>query len=67
MYMPQMAIELCTAFCEDKGFIYAGMQYSAECYCGNTFIEHSGTGCDSPCAGNPNQNVEGRTETRYMF
>jgi hypothetical protein len=59
LYMPQMTLESCTAFCADKGFIYAGMQYSAECYCGNTYAAFPITGCDSPCAGNAAQKCGG--------
>jgi len=46
----------CISFCSGKGYTYAGVEYSNECYCGDT-IAASGalstaTDCNMPCAGN---------------
>ncbi|KAJ4324077.1 hypothetical protein N0V84_004043 [Fusarium piperis] len=31
-----MTNEMCVAFCQAGGYLYAGTEYSQECYCGNT-------------------------------
>ncbi|OBZ73298.1 putative fungistatic metabolite [Grifola frondosa] len=54
-----MTVESCVAFCAGQSFIYAGVEYAQECWCGNT-IANGGTNvtdtdCDSPCTGNPNE------------
>ena len=46
----------CVDFCGSIGFKYAGVQYGAECFCGNK-IGKSGEvapeeDCNMPCAGN---------------
>ncbi|PFH53643.1 copper radical oxidase [Amanita thiersii Skay4041] len=51
-----MTIEACISFCESNHFIYAGTEYSAECYCGNV-LQNGGahtadTDCNMPCSGN---------------
>ncbi|KAL8752627.1 MAG: hypothetical protein Q9184_005668, partial [Pyrenodesmia sp. 2 TL-2023] len=51
-----MTVEICAAFC--KGYTYMGVEYSSECYCGDTI----GTGaalvtdgrCSMTCAGDKN-------------
>ncbi|KAI0782062.1 hypothetical protein C8Q75DRAFT_539770 [Abortiporus biennis] len=51
----------CAAFCGQKGFKYAGVEWSQECYCGNSF-SNSASGatlaaptCNMPCKGNEYQ------------
>ncbi|KAF2467278.1 putative glyoxal oxidase precursor [Lindgomyces ingoldianus] len=49
----------CIQFCAAKGFYYAGTEYSAECYCGNSFM-NGGTianvdDCNMACNGNANE------------
>ncbi|KAK4100774.1 hypothetical protein N658DRAFT_507454 [Parathielavia hyrcaniae] len=34
-----MTNERCTAFCEARGFAYAGSEWRRECWCGNSFAE----------------------------
>ncbi|RDB16324.1 hypothetical protein Hypma_003017 [Hypsizygus marmoreus] len=53
-----MTVESCIAFCDDLGFVWAGVEYGKECYCGNlvaygnpTFLAE----CNQPCTGNPAQ------------
>lgn len=52
-----MTIELCAAYC--ASFNYFGVEYSSECYCGNTI--HNGTtldvsgGCNMACAGSSSE------------
>ena len=53
-----MTIELCTAACKSGGYTLAGLEYSGECYCDNSY--HNGGGpapdgnalCNMPCNGN---------------
>ncbi|CAD0023807.1 unnamed protein product [Aureobasidium pullulans] len=52
-----MTVETCIAFCEGKGYSYAGLEYASQCYCGNSVASDRApvTGvlgnCFSPCAG----------------
>ncbi|KAF5348257.1 hypothetical protein D9756_010540 [Leucocoprinus leucothites] len=51
-----MTTESCIQFCGSKGYIYAGTEYGAECYCDNS-IKHGGakvaaTECNMACTGN---------------
>ncbi|KAI9045978.1 DUF1996 and WSC domain-containing protein [Aspergillus affinis] len=32
----KMTVERCTEFCSSKGYDYAGLEYSSECYCDNS-------------------------------
>ncbi|KAF8577851.1 copper radical oxidase [Ramaria rubella] len=54
-----MTQELCTAFCDTGSFIFSGVEFAQECYCGNE-IENGGvnttiTDCSTPCVGNPQE------------
>ncbi|KAI0058608.1 copper radical oxidase [Artomyces pyxidatus] len=54
-----MTVENCVAFCDKQNFIFAGVEFAQECYCGD-IIGNGGTNatateCDSPCTGNPNE------------
>lgn len=55
-----MTVESCTSSCQAGGFALAGVEYSHECYCGNSF-SNGGTqqkdmsGCNMPCAGNASE------------
>lgn len=49
-----MTVELCTAYCQSKGFSFAGVEYSQECYCDNSLASTSqsnATGCTMVCKG----------------
>ncbi|KIJ67360.1 copper radical oxidase [Hydnomerulius pinastri MD-312] len=54
-----VSVETCTAACYSAGYPLAGMEYSAECYCGLTIDNGSGptplTNCDMTCAGNSSE------------
>ncbi|WWC90941.1 uncharacterized protein L201_005879 [Kwoniella dendrophila CBS 6074] len=55
-----MTLEKCTSFCADKGFAFAGLEYSSECYCGNSLVNGATLGafstqCNMPCSGNAKQ------------
>ena len=44
-----MTIEACVNFCTSKDFPYAGVEYSAECYCGTSLAATSAKVADSDC------------------
>ncbi len=50
-----MTIEACLNFCVSKGFAYAGVEYSVECYCGTslaaTSTQVADSDCNMPCSG----------------
>lgn len=50
-----MTTESCISFCDAQGFVYAGTEFSQECYCGD-FFANGGTNttasdCNMPCSG----------------
>jgi hypothetical protein len=48
--------EACTAICRDKGFKYAGVEWSVSCLCGDSY-DHYGTAnnCDMACPGDSSE------------
>ncbi|KAJ4172166.1 hypothetical protein NW754_002354 [Fusarium falciforme] len=52
-----LTAESCVAFCSDGGFAYAGMEYTAECFCGNTRPTNQAAeaDCSMPCSGDSSQ------------
>jgi len=54
-----MTIETCIDFCETRGFAYAGVEYSVECFCGNSLApaasQVSASQCNMACAGDSTQ------------
>ncbi|KAF2007335.1 copper radical oxidase [Amniculicola lignicola CBS 123094] len=54
----------CVQFCASKGFYYAGTEYSAECYCGDSLknygakVDNAGD-CNMPCNGNATEQCGG--------
>ncbi|KAJ8597264.1 copper radical oxidase-like protein [Rhizopogon salebrosus TDB-379] len=53
-----MTVESCINFCStgSNAYVYAGVEYAQECYCGNYFSSGatnvSSSDCDMPCDGN---------------
>ncbi|KAI9457229.1 copper radical oxidase [Lactarius psammicola] len=45
-----MTVESCVTFCNDQNFIYAGVEYGQECYCGNTISHGSASVASSDCS-----------------
>ncbi|XP_074649121.1 uncharacterized protein LOC141904433 [Tubulanus polymorphus] len=49
----------CLTECQTRGYVYAGLQYSEECFCGRSYGKHGGrradTECGMKCAGNSDQ------------
>ncbi|KAI0207010.1 WSC domain-containing protein [Astrocystis sublimbata] len=58
---PDMTVEKCISACDGKGYKYAGLEYSSQCFCGNSIpddrMPKNGTvgDCSMPCAGNANE------------
>jgi len=53
-----MTVQACQVACREAGYIYAGLEYSRECWCGNAFanggvyLGPDGTNrCTDSCAG----------------
>ena len=50
-----MTVALCTSACKSGGYTYAGVEYSGECYCGNSITAPGAPatdGCNMLCNGN---------------
>lgn len=64
-YPGTMTVELCTSACKSAGYVYAGVEYGGECYCGNSFSNGGGpapdgsAGCNMACAGNAQETCGG--------
>ena len=53
-----MTVAGCTAKCQSLGYLYAGVEYAQECYCGNQIANGGSSissGCNMPCAGNSSE------------
>ena len=50
-----MTVESCITFCDDNDYIYAGLEWYQECYCGNFILnggaETTSSDCSFPCTG----------------
>ncbi len=52
----QLTTEKCVSLCREKGFQYAGTQYSKWCFCGNSYGRFGqAKNCNTRCAGNDAQ------------
>jgi hypothetical protein len=52
--------ETCLQFCQQRGFTYAGTQYSSWCFCGNSYGRSGiANNCDMKCSGNASQTCGG--------
>ncbi|GKT55210.1 wsc domain-containing protein [Colletotrichum tofieldiae] len=55
----QMTNDVCTNYCYNKGFSYAGTEWYNECYCGNALAKGgvlaNEADCTTPCSGNATQ------------
>ncbi|KAG8871579.1 hypothetical protein FRC20_010402 [Serendipita sp. 405] len=52
-----MTVEKCLDACNASGFEYAGVEWSQECFCGQSAPSQVATDgrCDMPCKGNPSE------------
>ena len=59
--MDPITVSSCIAQCKSQGSTYAGVEYGAQCFCGNTVspdrmpTDSSWSQCDMPCAGDGSQ------------
>jgi len=56
----QMTVEKCLQLCVDQGNAYAGVQYSKQCFCGDTAPTETADNCDMKCSGDNDQICGGR-------
>lgn len=59
-----MTVEECTTSCQANGYVLAGLEYSRECYCGNSFSnagykQSDMSTCNMACAGNSSETCGG--------
>ncbi|KXX73991.1 putative fungistatic metabolite [Madurella mycetomatis] len=58
-----MTIDGCANYCLNSGYLWFGLEYTAECYCGNELNTNStnvdDTECIMPCSGNPDEDCGG--------
>ncbi|QIW97506.1 hypothetical protein AMS68_003024 [Peltaster fructicola] len=56
-------IEVCTATCNSLGYSIAGVEYSSQCFCGNTLTYKAqqviDSSCNFQCSGNTNETCGG--------
>ncbi|RMZ94368.1 WSC domain-containing 2-like, partial [Brachionus plicatilis] len=50
-----MTIEKCISSCSRKNKVFAGLQYSIECFCGNSYGKYGKGYCSFKCDGNASQ------------
>lgn len=56
MSSDRMTTQACISACADKGFAFAGTQYSEQCFCGDTYGRYGpATNCDMACSGNASE------------
>lgn len=60
-----MTPEKCFSICGEKGFAFAGLQFSSHCFCGNEYGQYGpADNCDMPCVGNDKENCGGSWANR---
>ncbi|KAI4190389.1 MAG: hypothetical protein L6R41_000841 [Letrouitia leprolyta] len=66
-----MTVSLCTAACKSKNFLYAGLEYAQECWCGNAILNGgaaAASGCTAACKGNATEYCGGSNRLNvYQF
>ncbi|XP_063423309.1 uncharacterized protein LOC134707479 isoform X1 [Mytilus trossulus] len=58
LYNNHMTVDMCIQHCRSRGFAYSGVQYYAQCFCGDNHNKHGAavdTQCNTPCKGNHQQ------------
>ncbi|KAL5005852.1 hypothetical protein ScPMuIL_017010 [Solemya velum] len=62
--------EFCINYCLQAGFRYAAVQYTTECYCGDTYGKHGQAPekeCNRPCPGDPEEICGGSWRQRVYY
>jgi hypothetical protein len=66
-----MTDESCIAYCEKAGYIYAGTEYSQECYCGATLatggVAAPAADCSMACTGNATEPCGGPSRLNLFW
>ena len=64
-----MTVELCLDACHASNYLFAGLEYSQECYCGNTAPPEVATDgrCTMLCNGNKNEICGGNTQAYLLY
>ncbi|KAI9826107.1 MAG: hypothetical protein M1832_000556 [Thelocarpon impressellum] len=61
----------CINYCDERDYVYAGTEYSSECYCGNTLSAASGPApaadCSMACSGNITEACGGPGRLNLFF
>lgn len=62
MSLSSNTVEGCIYACNSAGFTFAGVEYSSECFCGNSIdngASPASSGCDMACSGNHGETCGG--------
>ncbi|KAK3329358.1 glyoxal oxidase-like protein [Apodospora peruviana] len=64
-----MTNQACIAFCSNKGFQYAGTEYTEECFCGESLAAGAvvTTGCNMACSGDATQPCGGPSRLTLFY
>jgi hypothetical protein len=57
-----MTVEACSSFCTSNGYAYFGVQYTSQCFCGQSYGAYgqaSASDCNMACNGNGNETCGG--------
>ena len=63
-----MSVDKCIDICKKHGFLYAAVQYSSSCFCGNYYGRYgAASNCNMRCSGNKNQVCGGTWANSVYF
>ena len=66
-----MTIEGCLGVCTNQGYVYGGVEYSQECYCGNAILNGGAcadqSSCYMPCKGDTAETCGGPNRLNVYF
>ena len=67
----KMTQEACVTYCDGKGYAYAGVEYSTECFCGNTLASGSAVApaadCGNACSGDATEACGGGNRLTLFY
>lgn len=67
----KMTQEACVKYCDGKGYAYAGVEFSTECYCGNTLAAGSAAApaadCGQACSGDATEACGGGNRLTLFY
>ncbi|WWC62263.1 uncharacterized protein I303_104859 [Kwoniella dejecticola CBS 10117] len=67
-----MTINTCVSYCQTKGFVFAGVEYGRECYCGNALVngaslDKASSACTKTCASDSAHTCGGSNALQLYF